>query len=127
MGDTGVSFSNMSPKTTLMVTITIPKPPAWKPAKPLILPADFWLPVITPNVPKSMFTTECSPWTLVILTVDFSSIPTSFPLLVLAIFLNKLLTLFPTQSFLPYLLFLTSVELNFPHYPLILTQLHDAI
>merc|ERR1711997_1213057 len=71
--------------------------------------------VVLQNVPKSMFTTECSPWTLVILTVDFSSIPTSFPLLVLAIFLNKLLSLFPThsQSYLPF------HSLLFPQNPLL--------
>ena len=91
---TGGSFSNIFPKIMPMVTITIPKLPAWKPVKPLILHADFWLHVTTPNVPKSMSTTECYPLTPVILTVDFSSILTSYLQLVLAIFPNKLLTQF---------------------------------
>merc|ERR1712223_1883131 len=73
-----------------MVTITIPKLPAWKPVKPLILHADFWLLVTIPNVPKSMSTTECYPLIPVILTVDFSLILTSYLQLVLAIFPNKL-------------------------------------
>jgi hypothetical protein len=60
----------------------------------------------------------------VILTVDFSSIPTSFPLLALAIFLNKLLLLYLFLTHLPKTYFSSLVigkkfphlENKFPHY-----------
>ena len=82
----GGLYCNISLRITDTGITTTLKLPALRPALPLILPADSWPPAMVQNVPKSMFTTECSHLTPATPTEDFSLIPTSYLLLVLATF-----------------------------------------